>query len=166
MPNWCENNLTVRGPEEEIKRFLDGIKVSSDKDGDNQLDILDCLYPQPEELENASGGPKNDWGRKHWGTKWGDCYTDLVKKDPENLLFYFESAWSPPVEGFTKVAKDFPELLFYLTYEEPGMCFEGYARWMHGDLIAELSQDSQSWPTTEYGQNWREEKKQYAKLDA
>ena len=154
MPNWCENNLTVRGPEAEIKRFLDGIKMTLDKDGDEHHNILDGLYPIPEELEANT----RDWCIKNWGTKWGDCYTELQKQDAENLLFYFESAWGPPVEGFTKVAKDFPKLIFYLTYEESGMCFEGYARWRDGDLVDELSQDSSHWETTDFGQEWRGEK--------
>ena len=154
MPNWCENNLTVRGPEEEIKRFLEGIK-GTDEEGEPTYEIVNGWFPEPKGLDSHFS---YRWCIDNWGTKWGDCYTDLIQANDENLLFYFESAWGPPTEGLTKIAKDFPKLFFYLTYQEPGMCFEGYARWKNGELIEEHSQDSTSWATSEFGQEWRREK--------
>ena len=195
MPNWCENNLTVRGPEEEIKRFLEGTK-GTDEEGEPTYDIVNSWFPVPAILDDIHSGYNTisgkkftlwrddengksvgvtkeeitqlkdncgftnsyDWCIANWGSKWGDCYTDLVQMNDENLLFYFESAWGPPTEGLTKIAKDFPKLFFYLTYQEPGMCFEGYVRWDDGELIEEHSQGSTSWATSEFGQEWRREK--------
>ncbi len=191
MPNWCSNTLTVKGDPEAIVKFLGSIRV----DQEGYYEILESLYPCPEELKisassadltyevffgeasqlleypwvKAKGittveqlkqyyldndpesyaqalirkrnieqyGHMNwyDWCVVSWGTKWGDCYTRLEKKDDSSLAFSFDSAWSPPVEALNRIAGDHPQLDFHLAYEEPGMCFRGYARWKEGAQV-------------------------------
>ncbi len=62
----------------------------------------------------------------------GRLLYQVGEKTDSSLVFSFDCAWSPPVEAFNKIAEDYPQLDFYLTYEEPGMCFRGYARWNEG----------------------------------
>jgi hypothetical protein len=75
------------------------------------------------------------WSIRYWGTKW-DVYgqinvsgLDLFENaDPDNeieLVYSFDTAWSPPINWLVKVAKDFPENKFELRYYEPGCGFAG-----------------------------------------
>jgi hypothetical protein len=122
MPNWCGNTLTVRGTKEDIKKFKE--KAATEK---SDL-TLDKLYPMSKKLVDWY-----DWCVKNWGTKWD--VDGAIDTDTENELVYmFDSAWSPPINAFIKISKDFPDLSFTLEYEEPGMCFEGTAEFQDGDF--------------------------------
>lgn len=37
-----------------------------------------------------------DWQYKNWGTKWGDCNTEILKETKTTLVLNFESAWGEP----------------------------------------------------------------------
>ena len=135
MPNWCENYLSVRGKSEDFKKFHD--VIYSEKE-DYQL--LEKLYPTPEELLEGEGW--YNWRINHWGTKWKE--DDLIvtgdpnevdDNDLTEISFYFNTAWSPPIEAFDKISADYPKLLFALYYEEPGMGFCGKNAWINGESI-------------------------------
>ena len=67
-----------------------------------------------------------DWCMKNWGTKW-DIEAVLEDEGEGQLVYSFDSAWSPPVAWLVKVAKDHPQLGFRLRYDEPAMGFTGMA---------------------------------------
>lgn len=163
MPNWCSNHLSIYGKKEEIDKFISVIKVAED-----EYQLLEKLYPTPEELlmgdDSENWDEKKlankekfgyqswyDWRIDKWGTKWTESDLnigqELTNYDSGNsvIAFNFESAWSPPVEAFDKISKDYPNLLFCLYYEECGMCFCGRNVWANGESIessqAELIQD-------------------------
>jgi hypothetical protein len=163
MPNWCQNNLSIYGKKEDMMKFIEVISINED-----EYALLEKLYPTPEELliGNVSMSPdeqqlKNeekfgykswyDWRIDKWGTKWTESELqigqELTHYDSGNsaIAFNFESAWSPPVEAFDKISMDYPNLLFCLYYEEPGMCFCGKNVWVNGESIesvqAELVSD-------------------------
>jgi hypothetical protein len=77
-------------------------------------------------LEEFVPLPDNTWNYEfcvtNWGTKWdvgGEL--DTISKNVVNLSF--DSAWSPPLEAFSRME----ELGFEVEafYYEPGMCFCG-----------------------------------------
>lgn len=76
-----------------------------------------------------------DWCCSHWGTKWGDCDTQLNGQSDTNLDFSFDSAWSPPIDGLNYISTKFPNLVFHLQYEELGMGLVGAGRIQNG-LVA------------------------------
>jgi hypothetical protein len=157
MPNWVSTTLTVRGSEEEIKRFKDGIKDSK---------ILESYVPCPTELhETVAGyvgddkaeehrkqqesniakyGHKDwyDWAYDNWGTKWGDCDTDIS----EPMVFSdgswevqarYMTAWGPADAGFLKVSAMFPTLLFTFDYDEEAGFFAGTQAMHNGASVFE-----------------------------
>jgi hypothetical protein len=171
MPNWCTNILSICGPNAEVDGFVTACKAT---DEDSDWQILDSLYPVPDDLKNVTArfgintddDPHHDvkannieqyghadwydWSIANWGTKWADCHTQKVHEeechpsqgfDEEDILkkvmFRFDSAWSPPIEGFDAIAMLFPKLVFDLRYEEPGMCFQGFRTWANGECQAE-----------------------------
>ena len=52
-----------------------------------------------------------EWQYRHWGTKWGDCDTELISdvitKGKRELHFRFESAWSEPFFLLNHIANMF-----------------------------------------------------------
>jgi hypothetical protein len=157
MPNWVSTTLTVRGSEEEVKRFKDGIKDSK---------ILESYVPCPTELhETVAGyvgddkaeehrkqqesniakyGHKDwyDWAYDNWGTKWGDCDTDISEPmafsdGSWEVQARYMTAWGPADAGFLKVSAMFPTLLFTFDYDEEAGFFAGTQAMHNGASVFE-----------------------------
>lgn len=142
MPNWCENTLKVLGKEKELKKFR--IKVATKKTALS----LEKLFPLPKALKDTKSpvekpnkklikkfGADNwyDWQIKNWGTKW-DIDAELLEDEECGQLRYsFSSAWAPPIEALKNASKLYPELVFILSYDEPGMGFMGITRINNGE---------------------------------
>lgn len=152
MPNWCENNLSIYGKKEDMDKFMEVITLP-----DGQYELLEKLYPTPEELnighvsmtpdEQQLANEKKygykswyDWRIDKWGTKWTESDLNLgqdytIRGDNSEIAFNFETAWAAPIEAFDKISKDYPNLLFCLYYQEPGMGFCGRNVWLNGEAI-------------------------------
>jgi hypothetical protein len=74
------------------------------------------------------------WRVTNWGTKWnlsGD--TDvLMDYRWRKIVYRFDTAWSPPIGWTTTVSKRYPQLVFFLEYEEGGNNFEGHVTIQNG----------------------------------
>lgn len=140
MPNWCDNSLTLTHDDPAmIKRAIRAFENST---------FLNEFIPCPKELNETvsgsygdkeeqdllmaqqAGNIKNygyatwyDFAIGEWGTKWDVGGGDVNKIDKNNVKFYFQSAWAPPIEAYRK----FEDLGFSINafYHEPGVCFAG-----------------------------------------
>ena len=61
-----------------------------------------------------SGGYK--WRVEHWGTKWPAFHVDIEEPVPMyggtvEVVFHFDTAWSPPTPVIAKAAERFPRSL-------------------------------------------------------
>ena len=157
MPNWVSTSLRVKGSETELRRFIDGIKDSQ---------ILDSYIPCPTELRDTVSGSVGeekadehrqqmesntakygfkdwyDWQYEIWGTKWGDCSTDIDKalKLPDGswaVKVNYQTAWGPAEAGFLKVSTMFPALLFVFDYDEEAGFFAGIQVMQDGASVFE-----------------------------
>lgn len=149
MPNWASCDLWISGPKDIRTAFINGL---TPEEGDD-MSILKSYNPCPKDLletEATSFGRGNEdlpeakelktreeynlekygaanwyhWCNSHWGTKWGDCETKVVR-NTNNAFITFQSAWGPPTVGLEAVSKKFPDLTFKLKYYERGMSFQG-----------------------------------------
>lgn len=113
---------------EGMYRFEDGRQIhlwrESSRKADNPLE-LPVVEVSAEEKDTLLGryGATNvlDWCETFWGTKWGDCHTELWEVEgnpgcPEALLYCFDAAWCCPCPGFLEVSKMFPLLTFSIDY--------------------------------------------------
>jgi hypothetical protein len=143
MPNWCSNQLYVVGKDVNIHKFI--IK-SSKNDGGNidpyydEYDIIESHIPTPK--QNLDNGSWYEWRLANWGCKWSDSETKLVGNTdyPDNikeLIFDFETPWSPPIEAIKTISSMYPKLGFAIFYSEPGMGFEGNAKFVNGEITHE-----------------------------
>jgi hypothetical protein len=157
MPNWVSTTLSVKGSPTEVQRFIDGIKDSK---------ILESYVPCPTELhETVAGyvgddkaeehrkqqesniakyGHKDwyDWSYDNWGTKWGDCDTDIghpmqLANGSWEVVMRYQTAWGPADAGFLKVSTLFPELLFTFDYDEEAGFFAGTEAYLNGASVFE-----------------------------
>lgn len=168
MPNWCRNNLTVRGNYKQVSKFVEDVR--DDEDGFRLAQLVPC----PQELKDTKSGwysdeveqkaleeqqKRNiekygyadwyDWEYANWGTKWGDCETDFIsgeviksKNDQySNCAFVFDSAWGSPVQLIIRISTLYPELWFGVTYEETGMMFAGCYVAHNGELLLDECAD-------------------------
>jgi len=129
MPNYCGNTLTITHEDPEMIRRAKAAFAEGE--------FLNEFIPNP------AGEWNYDWSVANWGTKWdvGDG-AGIQTWDDHELVVYFDSAWSPPIEAYERLL----DLGFtvYATYYEPGCAFAGI--WDNGyddhyDLSDMSSQD-------------------------
>jgi hypothetical protein len=109
MPNWCDNRLHISGDIETIKTFIQKVTNTEEQAEKRRqrYDILQNLYPCPQELTDTVSGFSHDenvqserqqkydankakygykdwydWQYAKWGTKWGDSDTDIIDPEP------------------------------------------------------------------------------------
>lgn len=146
MPNWCNNSVEIR---HEDPAMIERVRKGFNGDG-----LFGELIPCPKELtDTVSGFMGEDQKAAHeaqqaanvekygyanwydhniseWGTKWDVIADGNPAQDiPGGLMLGFESAWSPPIGAYEKLA----EMGFSIRamYDEPGMAFAG--RWEEGN---------------------------------
>ena len=145
MPNWCSNEVTIRGP----KEILDKLEEMA-----NKQELLGFIQPEPdysvtpvpkacpevaamfaktpEEREKALKNEPTirddswwDWRILNWGTKWEPVIDCDRLHDPEILRLVFSSAWSPPVESYQAIMDKYEGVSVQALYFEPGCQFAG-----------------------------------------
>ncbi|OUW23827.1 MAG: hypothetical protein CBD34_02040 [Rickettsiales bacterium TMED174] len=135
MPNWCNNNIEIRGPKNKLEKIQ-----KAAKDGK----MLNHFHPMPAELsETTANGTQRPelekkygfsdwygWANNNWGTKWdnsevyGDC--ELKQDGKEySLDFAFDTAWAPPIGAVEKYLEENEDVSIKLWYFEGGMDFMG-----------------------------------------
>lgn len=137
MPNWCMNYLTVDGEEVEVEKFVN--QIPRDRDG-----LGEDLFQKFVSIGNYN----RDLAIDKWGTKWDVDEIDMSSwdsrigrhDDGHTYSFYanLQTAWSPPVEAFTRISAKFPNLDFGLVWYETGMCFYGYCFMKASEVLARL----------------------------
>lgn len=156
MPNWCEGELMVSGPEEELSLFEEHAKGKAprfaketdwgeelEKDMENYLSrvwVLEAtrFIPIPQEiLDKGFDKAGYQWCLTHWNTKWGFCEPEIVPSViPKGVLKYkFMTAWQPITPVVQAMAEMFPKLRFEYRYFEGGIGFQGIVIFAEGKEI-------------------------------
>lgn len=126
MPNWCMNTLEVKGSESDVQDFVKKAK------SENTALSFNNFVTMPEELNEGDGWYA--WDLENWGTKWDTSDAWCDKYSDNYIEYYFDTAWSPPIEWLEKVSQMYPKIEFTLRYREDGMAFGGKAFAMNGEL--------------------------------
>ena len=117
---WIPNQLKTR---EELVEHLRGVSTEYITEGQKYKD----------NIEKYGCKSWYDWCVQEWGTKWDVDATEGNRTDNE-IVYFFDSAWSPPTTWLQKASELYPDLKFHLEYEEGGCCFAGDAYAENGDL--------------------------------
>ena len=140
MPNWCDNQVTITGP----NKIIDKIEKIANEDKDSG-GLLQFMYPMPQELKNttADGSDNKEmikkygysdwygWACDNWGTKWDISEFYGVDRNGDTISFSFQSAWSPPTGAYENFISENSECSLKSYYYEGGCDFMGV--WDNGD---------------------------------
>jgi len=152
MPNWCDNQITITGPNSVIDK-IEKI-VTEEKDGDG---LLNYFHPMPKQLEDTTSPSSSadkpqpmvegfdcwyDWRCENWSTKWDVNEFYGVDRqhlndslDESTISFGFSSAWSPPINAYQTFIMNMSEKNLDVSvkayYYEGGCDFMGC--WDNGD---------------------------------
>ena len=162
MPNWCENDLKVRGPVGDVEAFLTLMKgeslfdfgkvlpypehfrrldeIADAWDQEHKEDLDKELGPRPADGFNSGG---YEWCIANWGTKWPAAAVRIeAGKETAGRLevvIHFSTAWSPPKPVILRASDLFPSLRFVLRYFEAGAGFQGEYALKYGECIRDES---------------------------
>jgi hypothetical protein len=168
MPNWCENDLVIKGKPKDLNELVEFVKSS-----DENIFDFDKIIPMPEVLKGVMTGfitidgkkyenwRKDDtgieqeeldrwreeyghdnwysWSIENWGTKWNASEPFVATLCDDRITYTFNTAWSPPIPVIAALAEKFPKLKFSLKYYERGCAFKGYAKYAKGVVVEEGS---------------------------
>ena len=114
MPNWCDNQVSITGPNSVINKIEKIVNEEKDTEG-----LLQFMYPMPQELKDttADGSDNKEmikkyghsdwygWATDNWGTKWdiNEFYgvdRQEISDDESTISFAFQSAWAPPTGAY------------------------------------------------------------------
>ena len=153
MPNNCANQLTVKGPADQVVAFKE--RATGNKEA---LD-LNKFVPMPNEFrgtEAPSRDPKvvaeliekygasdwRTWAMINWGTKWGSYESEVHDEGDGYVSYLFYTAWGPFDQSvLQKMSEEYPGLLFSLVFAEHLMDFWGAWDAGRGEIVGESGGD-------------------------
>ena len=138
MPNWCNNNLRITGPQNKLKKLS-----KAAKDGK----LFEYMVPMPTELRDTEAGPDAktkaekqkraklvakygsenwyEWACNNWGTKWDIAETYQNEIVGDTLHLAFDTAWGPALEAYNTYYLNNKDMSLEGYYYEPGCDFMG-----------------------------------------
>ena len=143
MPNWCDNQVTITGPNSVIDQIE---KIVKEDDSHENTGLLNFFHPMPKQLEGTTSPSSSadkpqpmvegfdcwyDWRVEKWSTKWEVCEFYGVDKQADALIghstisFGFSSAWSPPIGAYEQFLVDNEDCSLKAYYYEGGCDFMG-----------------------------------------
>ena len=149
MPNWCDNQITITGPNSVIDKIE---KIVKEDDSHENNGLLNFFRPMPKQLEGTTSPGSSakkpqpmvegfdnwyDWRCENWGTKWEVCEFYGVDRqhlndslDESTISFGFSSAWAPPIPAYEQFLADNENCSLKAYYYEGGCDFMG--EWDNG----------------------------------
>ena len=143
MPNWCNNNITIKGPKAKLEKILEQSKTDN-------VGLLNHFMKMPEELAETSANGETrpelekkygfsdwyGWANNNWGTKWNVYANDFYPENPKvelseddnyeaSLSFGFDTAWAPPIGAYENYLAENQDVTIKASYFEGGMDFMG-----------------------------------------
>ena len=136
MPDYCDNELSVSGPQAELVRFKEAAATSETPFDFNvfvsypeefrKADQEYKEWEQKDPSERSNIEPKDGfnhggykWCMTNWGTKWPARDIELTETE-KALNYCFQTAWSPPLHVILGASRAFPALTFSLEYAVGG----------------------------------------------
>lgn len=193
MPNHVATVLTINGNDDEIKRFVaavdkgeknhfdfDGlfpmpdelrgttspVRIQTQEEIDAKPFLLGITQEKYNELVSKYGyADWYSWKIVNYGTKWGAYDADEWEISEGSAKIYYRTAWSPAINFFITVSKQFPSLVFTMEYADEGGGFVSCTMISNGEITDDKSFE---WKSDEgivirklVGYYWDEDEEEY-----
>jgi hypothetical protein len=133
LPNWCENDVLIRGPAEEIKKYKDSLL----KDATGKYYPWLSTVPIPElkdEAEVEAYIKKEYENKTVFKFQYRVIDLEVIENTPEELELLFRTAYG---WAYCLCTEDlFPKLSILHKYFEPMNAYHGFDHYVKGELIA------------------------------
>jgi hypothetical protein len=133
LPNWCQNDVLIRGPEDEIRRYKNRLL----RDSTGEYYPWFSTIPLPEFKDEAEfkayTEKESDTGtlfRLHYRVG----YFEVIENSPGELELHFDTAYAPVQNVCTD--EFYPKLSILHKYFEPMLAFHGFVHIVKGEVIA------------------------------
>lgn len=155
MPNWCLNNLILKGSKEVLEEIQE-TNLSLQKLFPCPQELLDNPSPESNKEKAKANTEKYgypswyEWNIANWGTKWDieidDLHLNHVEGDLYHLGASFSSAWDPPVEAMQKLYERYKDrgLNIYMEFLEAGLGLIGTVSTLEGSFVEKCYKYSDS----------------------
>ena len=117
MPNWCDNSVTLKHSDKSKIDALAAEMSKTNNEGRSMAEPFNHLRPNP------AGEWEYEWSVSNWGTKWEANIIDWDRPEDNEIIIFFDSAWSPPIALYEYLVEEGWEVEAY--YHESGCCFAG-----------------------------------------
>ena len=141
MPNHVYNTVTVSGDKTIVELLETAVEA-----GEQQLFDFNRIIPMPAVVDlvcdsglswdvQRANPNRNwyDWCNQNWGTKW-NAY-EIEKR--ATGVYWFATAWPPPLPVMRTLSTLFPELVIEIDYQEECDWFPGKTVFGNGAFIEE-----------------------------
>jgi hypothetical protein len=161
MPNWCSNDLEIRGTKEDLEAIKKQVSKSyihkgytlkfdpelqewkrtyHEEDTGELVFSFQNIVPMNMDLMKEDNENWYEWRLKNWDTKWDSCEVLLSERD-NSLMYSFDTAWSPPMNVYVELSKQYPRTTLIVNYYEGGMSFYGMHIIRNGEELSSISGD-------------------------
>lgn len=161
--SYCrKNHLDIPIPDNEDEKsesytFCSDISEMTKDEIENSIKRYDEYMEENNKLDNSIGLPDNygkllydniinhgsptwyAWRHDHWGTKWNACRgeveKDITKREDDNysILYYFQTAWCPPIKIIVALAKKYPDVNIRADFDSWESEFRGHILMVNGE---------------------------------
>lgn len=151
MPNWCENDVLIRGPAEEIKRYKN--RLFKDAAGKYYPWISTIPLPEFKDEAEVYAYIDKEFDNKTV-LKFQDRVTDLevIENNPEELELHLMTAYGRA--GNLCTDDLYPKLSILHKYFEPNLAYRGFIHYVKDKVIASGYEDdldiSKPWQMYDY----------------
>jgi hypothetical protein len=132
LPNRCENQVLIRGPAEEIKKYKNSIL----KDATGKYYPWLSMVPISELKDEAEVEAyiEKEYNKTAFKFHYRVIYLEVIQNNPEELELLFRTAYSWDQNLCTEDL--FPKLSILHKYFEPMTGYHGFDHYVKGKLIA------------------------------
>ena len=109
-------------------------KLGRDPNADESKKFWDDYHRKHPAVKDGFNSGGYEWCCENWGTKWNACHTELGYMQDDEVMYHFDTAWSPANPVILAMSKKFPILEFTLTYFECGCAFHGVFQCKEGKV--------------------------------
>lgn len=161
MPNWCSNSVEIKANEEDLEAIKKQVSKSYIHKGyelkfdpeskqwkrtyieENTGELVfsfQNIVPMDMDLMKEDNNNWYEWRLANWDTKW-DSSEALLKERIDSLVYCFDTAWSPPMNVYMELSKQYPLATLIARYDEPGIGFYGLHIIRNGEELSSIQGD-------------------------